>query len=175
MLTKIDICSQALLKIGEQPITSFSDDSSASKIANGLYDATLDALIARHTWNFATHKITLEREADGKFTIPAGVLRLIDCDCRDYEIDNGKIICDYPKIEITAIVRVAADKFPAYFVSLLAIKLAMEFCIPLTGNQNTFALLNALFNTEFNTAKFIDSSSVNTNSINNFSLISVRL
>lgn len=174
MLTKIDICSQALLKIGEQPITSFSDDNPASKISSTLYDVTLDSLLARHTWNFATNTIVLKRESDGKFTIPADVLRIIDCDCKDYEIDGGKILCDYPEIEITSIVRVAADKLPAYFISLLTIKLAMEFCVPLTGNQNTFALLNALFAAEFNTAKFIDSSSAKTNSIDDFSLISTR-
>ena len=36
MLTKIDLCSIALLKLGEKPIQSFNDDSAAAQVAKNI-------------------------------------------------------------------------------------------------------------------------------------------
>jgi hypothetical protein len=174
MQTKIDLCSQALLKIGEQPITNFSDENVSSRIAAGLYDLTIDALLCRHTWDFATKKYIVAPESDNYFIIPSDVLRIISCSSKDYEIIGNKIKCNSDNLEITAISRIDAEYFPAYFSSLAITKLAMEFCIPLTGNQNTFAILNALFENELNSAKFIDSFSTQNTAIKEFSLLSAR-
>lgn len=174
MQTKIDLCSEALLKIGENAITSFNDDSAAAQISGKLYDIIADNLLCLHTWRFALKKYTLTKLVNGDFLIPTDILRVIACDCSRYEVMQNKIICDTDKIEITGIARVNTEDFPSYFVAPLVTKLAMEFCIPLTGNQNSFAILNALFENEIRTAKFIDSASSPNQTIGNFSLISAR-
>ena len=38
MFTKIDLCSMALLKIGEKPIQSWREDSAAAQLARTLFD-----------------------------------------------------------------------------------------------------------------------------------------
>jgi hypothetical protein len=73
-----------------------------------------------------------------------------------------------------AVTRTETDKFPSYFVSLAATKLALEFCIPLTGNQQTLRMLISLYESEFQTAKFIDSTTDTNCGIDNFSLINAR-
>lgn len=70
--------------------------------------------------------------------------------------------------------RVTPDAFPGYFASLAATRLAMEFCIPLLGEQNVFRMLAALYETELQSAKFIDSTTSASKAIDNFSLISTR-
>ena len=77
-------------------------------------------------------------------------------------------------LTITAVVRVTPNDFPSYFASLVATKLAVEFCMPLISDQTVFRTLVALYENELQTAKFIDSTtSVNTG-IENFSLIDSR-
>ena len=99
-------------------------------------------------------------------------MRILKC---SGEIIGNEIISPSENITINATVRVAPDKFPGYFTSLAATKLAMEFCIPLTGDQNVFRMLAALYETELQSAKFIDSaSSAAHENIENFSLINVR-
>jgi len=174
MQTKIDLCSQALLKIGEPAITSFTDNNAASQIANKLYDMTIDNLLCLHTWRFATKKYELTKTADGHFPIPGDILRILNSSAPNYELAGDKIMAASDKIEITGIARIGAESFPAYFIQPAVTKLAMGFSIPLAGNRNTFAILNALFESELRAAKFIDSASNPNQSIENFSLLTTR-
>ena len=171
MLTKIDLCSMALLKLGERPIQSLTDDSTAAQLARTLFDPVMDALIASHPWRFATRTYELTETIDGDFVIPSDVLRIIQT---PGTISNGRIIAPDDKISVVALVRVAPESYPAYFVSLAATKLAMEFCVPMTGEQSVFRMLAALYETEYGSAKFIDSTTATSANIDNFSLINAR-
>ncbi len=171
MLTKIDICSMALLKLGERPIQSLLDDSAAAQLSRTLFEPVVDSLIASHPWRFATKSFQLSRTADGDFLIPADCLRVLRS---GGQVQGNKIIAPTESITILGLVRPAVDAFPNYFATLCATKLAMEFCIPLCGEQTVFRMLAALYETELQSAKFIDSTTASNKAIDNFSLINVR-
>lgn len=171
MITKIDLCSMALLKLGEKPIQSLNDDSASASMARTLFEPISDALLAMYPWRFARKRIELSKTTDGDFLIPADVLRVIKC---DGEIIGNKISARDEHLTIDAIVRAAPETFPGYFASLCATKLAMEFCIPLSGDQNVFRMLAALYESELTTAKFIDGASNKNDGITEFSLLSAR-
>ena len=171
MLTKIDLCSMALLKLGEEPIQSLTDDSASAKLSRTLFDPVIDALIAIYPWRFATTDLELTRNSDGNFLLPSNVLRVLKSPGR---IVGNRIFSDAQSITVSALIRTSPDKFPAYFVSLAATRLAMEFCVPLMGDQTVFRMLVALYETELQTAKFLDSSSSENSGIDDFSLISAR-
>ncbi len=171
MLTKIDLCSMALLKLGEEPIQSLTDDSAAAKLSRTLFEPVIDALVAIYPWRFATYDIELVRNTDGNFLLPSNVLRVLNTSGR---IVGNRIFSDAETVKITALVRTAPDNFPAYFISLAATRLAMEFCVPLLGDQTVFRMLVALYETELQTAKFLDASSGVNDGIKEFSLISAR-
>jgi len=171
MLTKVDLCSMALLKLGERPIQSLADDSVASQLARTLFDPVMDALIATHPWRFAMRTYELTETIDNDFVIPTDVLRVLKSPGK---VSGGRIIATGDKIPVTAIIRVAPESYPSYFVSLAVTKLAMEFCVPLTGDQSVFRMLAALYETEYASAKFIDSTTTTAANIDNFSLINAR-
>ncbi|MBO4700269.1 MAG: hypothetical protein J5620_00785 [Alphaproteobacteria bacterium] len=171
MLTKIDLCSMALLKLGENPIQSLSDDTTAAKLGRTLIDFVIDTLLAMHPWRFACHTYTVVKDENGDLNIPTDVLRILKTNAR--VVDN-KIISDSSSVDVTVIRRVSPDKFPSYFASLVATKLAVEFCIPLTSDQTVFRTLVALYETELQTAKFIDSTTSLNSAIENFSLLDSR-
>ena len=171
MLTKIDLCSMALLKLGEQPIQSLLDDTASAKLSRVLYDSVIDALIAVHPWRFATRQIELTAASDGNFIIPSDVLRVLKT---TGQVVGNQIIASSEKLNILATVRVPVENFPSYFASVAATKLAMEFCIPLSGDQTVFRMLVALYESELQSAKFIDSSTCNHSGIRDFSLIDSR-
>lgn len=171
MLTKIDLCSMALLKLGENPIQSLADDTTAAKLGRTLIDFVIDTLLAMHPWRFACHTYTVTKDENGDLNIPADVLRIIKTNAR---VTENKIISDSPSVDITAIRRVTPEQFPSYFASVVATKLAMEFCIPLTADQTVFRTLVALYETELQTAKFIDSTTSINPAIENFSLLDSR-
>lgn len=171
MFTKIDLCSMALLKIGEKPIQSLREDSAPAQLARTLFDMVVDSLLSMFPWRFATQTIALNKNSDGDFVIPANVLRVLKCDGK---IIGNKIINPADTLEILALVRTEPEYFPGYFASLVATKLAVEFSIPLTGDVNIFKMMTALFESEYQSAKFIDSTSSNQANIDEFSLINSR-
>ncbi len=171
MLTKIDLCSMALLKLGESPIQSLTDDSASAQLSRTLFDPVIDSLLASHPWRFATKTYNLNKTTDGDFVIPNDVLRVIKC---SGQIVGNLIHAPSENMKILSVVRVSPENFPSYFVSLAATKLAMEFCIPLIGDQGVFRMLAALYESEMQSAKFIDSTTTTATAIDNFSLINVR-
>lgn len=171
MLTKIDLCSMALLKLGEAPIQSLTDDSAAAQLSRTLFDTVVDALMSLHPWRFATQQLELIKNTDGNFLIPSNVLRVLRSDGR---VIGDRIVCSSDKINIIAITKTAPEKFPSYFVTLVATRLAMEFCIPLLGDQTVFRMLVALYESELQSAKFIDSTITPVDKISDFSLINSR-
>lgn len=171
MLTKIDSCSMALLKLGENPIQSLSDDTVAAKLGRTLIDFVIDTLLAMHPWKFACREYTILKDENGNLNIPSDVLRVIKTDAR---IIENKIISDSDSVKIIAIRRMLPDSFPSYFSSVVSTKLAMEFCIPLTSDQSVFRTLVALYESELQTAKFIDSTTSINSAIENFSLLDSR-
>lgn len=171
MFTKIDLCSMALLKLGEKPIQSLTEDTTAAQLARTLFDVVVDGLLATFPWRFATQTITLTRNSDGAYIIPANVLRILKCDGK---IMGNKIISPADKIELIALVKTEPESFPGYFATLVATKLATEFCIPLIGDINVFKLMTALYESEYQSAKFIDSTTSNQMHIDTFALIDSR-
>ncbi|MDW2958342.1 MAG: hypothetical protein R8M37_00840 [Alphaproteobacteria bacterium] len=171
MLTKIDLCTMALLKLGEAPIQSLTDDSASAKLSRTLFDPVVDALLSIHPWRFATQIIELNKNTDGNFLIPSNVLRILKTDGR---VIGNRVLSDSETVSVVGVVRTAPENFPGYFVSLVATRLAMEFCIPLTGDQSVFRTLVALYETELQTAKYIDSTTTVGDAIGDFSLINAR-
>jgi hypothetical protein len=174
MFTKIDLCSMALLKIGERPIQSLTENSAGAALSRTLFDITTDNLLASHPWRFATFKRTLEKNTDGEFELPPDVLRVLSCDTPRWAANTNKIQSDAKKISATMICRVNTDAYPSYFASVVATKLAMEFCIPLTDNHTAHNTLAQLFEIESRNAKFIDSAGAPNSEISNWPLLSVR-
>ena len=171
MFTKIDLCSMALLKLGEKPIQSWREDSASAQLARTLFDPIVDTLLSMFPWRFATQSIVLNKNSDGDFLIPSNVLRIIKCEGK---IIGNKINTASDTLEIIAIVRVEPESFPGYFATLVATKLATEFCIPLIGDAGVFKMITALYESEYQSAKFIDSTTSNQSNIDNFSLINSR-
>ena len=171
MFTKIDICSMALLKLGEKPIQSLSEDTVTAQLARTLFDPVVETLLAMFPWRFATQTLVLQKNLDGDVVIPSNVLRILKC---DGQIQGDKIITSGDSLEVKAIVKTEPEYVPGYFAILVATKLAAEFSIPLLGDANVFRMLTALYESEYQSAKFVDSTSSRTSAIDNFSLIDSR-
>ena len=171
MLTKIDLCSMALLKLGESPIQSLTDDSAAAKLSRTLFDTIVNSLLSLYPWRFATQQIDLVKNTDNDFLIPSDVLRVLKTDGK---IIGTKVISNSDTTSIVAIIKTPPEKFPSYFSSLVTTRLAMEFCMPLLGDQTVFRMLVALYESELQNAKFIDSTTAVNDSVTDFSLINSR-
>lgn len=85
----ITISSNALLRVGANPINAFTDGNDGTikrgRICENLWPTIRDALLRSHPWNCAVKRITLSPTVDApafnygrKFTLPADWLRTLD-------------------------------------------------------------------------------------------------
>ncbi len=59
--TKLKICNDALIMLGTNIITSFSDGSSAAQITDRLYDDVKVMLLTMYPWSFSMKKQQLAK------------------------------------------------------------------------------------------------------------------
>jgi|TARA_B100001939_G_scaffold3114_1_gene2979 hypothetical protein len=156
-LTKFDICSQALTKVGADTITSFSDGTHESNVCSVMYDTIKKSLLYYTFWNFAIDKQQLnklsETPTDKKFTsahsLPGDVIRIkavIDQNGLPnytYRKEGQKIFSSLDTVILEYVQNMDETNMPSFFVEALVAKIATEINEAITGNG---ALTNRLAN-----------------------------
>jgi hypothetical protein len=152
--SKFTISSKALVLVGANTITSFTENTTESVIANQLYESTLENLLTRCRWRFASKQSQLSRESDAptarfsaKYAVPSGTLIIHTITVGDsviqYDRYEDKIFCDASSTDI-----VVADytfqpseaNFPPYFTQALVFELASLFAGAIARNDSLSVL-----------------------------------
>ena len=147
--SKFDMCSKALVLVGANTITSFSESTTESKVANQLYESTLENLLTRTRWRFAAKQAQLSRNASAptarwsaKYAVPSGTLLIHTVTVNDNVIEfdryESDILCDASSSDT-----VVADytfqpseaNFPPYFKQALVFELASLFAGAIARND----------------------------------------
>ncbi len=187
-LSNIELCSAALVKLGAEGISSFSDGTAEADVAGTLYDIVRDGLFGVHPWSFATAHAELVQlpsapltDFQYAFELPADFIKALSAgdECRGrgavYQVIGREVHTNYEEITFAYIKRADEADFPAYFVSALVNRLAAEFCLPLTENASRSELLFKVADTELKLAKLIDSQQDTPPRVEDFTLIEARL
>jgi hypothetical protein len=157
MPSPVTICSGALLKLGDQPITSLADDSTRALIVSALYPDVRRAVIRAHPWNATTKRFgpmapLAEAPAFGyecQFQLPDDCIRVFDTDLgKDYpfKVEGRKLLIDS---NVVSILYAFDEEDPSQWDSLLVeavtARLAAEAAIPVTANSRLSEQMWALF------------------------------
>lgn len=186
-LSDIALCSRALIRLGANPISSFSDGSAEAEIAGALYGPARDGLLSAHPWNFATSQVALNQLQEAPladysyaFQLPNDFLRALSAGSGirgrglTYRIFGGTLHTNATEVLLTYIYQVDEASFPPFFDMALIAHLTAEFCIPLTENTSRASLYFDLAEDQYKRAKQVDSQQDTPKSIDDFSLVDVR-
>ena len=84
MASEVGICSNALRKLGDDPITSLTDNSDRARLCNNIYPEVRNELLSLRNWNFAITRTDLARLSDApaftwtyQFQLPSDHIRPI--------------------------------------------------------------------------------------------------
>lgn len=141
MASKINLISNALILIGDNPINSLTGGSRAQKVAANLYDNIVQNELTKHRWGFARRKaqlsLTTEEPLDDDFQsiyqLPSDLLVLIKINPNvNYQRYGNQIYtnlsqelhCDYIR-------NVAESEWPVYFAKMIEYALARDFASPI--------------------------------------------
>lgn len=164
--SKVSICSNALILLGDAPISSFEDPGAGATTASNLYESSYHNILSMHRWRFASKKSPLSRFSDAplnqyqyQYQIPTDCIAIITVyPVGDYEIYDDRIYSNSSSIDLDYVYRIDESKLPLWFAKTMEFYLAMQFAIPVTGNSSRLGEMQQLFTQQLRSAKNIDST-----------------
>lgn len=107
--TPVSICSNALMMLGDTPISSFDDGTDRARLASNIWPTARDYVLRRHPWNCAIKREILNPDETPpafdyayQFTLPGDFLRVLSIgeegDRIPYKVEGRKILCDEPAL-----------------------------------------------------------------------------
>jgi len=162
MATEVSICSNALRKLGDDPITSLTEDTERARLCNAFYEPARDSILRSHPWNFAITRTSLAQLSSTpsygfsyQYALPTDpyCLRVLEMEYQDYifKIEHlagtGRVLLtDESTAKILYIGKIIdTAQFDSLFVDTLTAKLALDLAYPITNSvkvqENMFNLL----------------------------------
>lgn len=167
MASKIQLISNALILIGDLPITSLSGNSRAETVANNLYDNIVQNELSKFRWGFARKQAQLSLTTDAPvgsewssiYQLPSDMLTLIKLSPSvPYQILGDKVYCNYSgALYCDYIANVSEAAWPAYFAKMIEYALAMDFAPSIRDSASSMQLLANQYLNASRMARFTDS------------------
>jgi hypothetical protein len=147
--TSLSICSDALLLLGANTLSSFNEGTTAATVADRLYDDIRTTLLVAYPWAWTLKKIRLAQSTSAplnqwiysyqlptdRINAPRAVFFSGQTSIpmtSDFEIIGDKLYSDYPDIYIDYQYDPGESLYPKHFVQLLKYFLAWHFAEPVT-------------------------------------------
>lgn len=167
MASKINLISNALILIGDEPINSLTGNSRKQTVAANLYDNIVQNELSKHRWGFARRKAQLSLLVDEPidndwqsiYQLPTDLLVFIKLNPSvGYQRYGDKIYsnlsqtlhCDYIK-------NVAESEWPVYFSKMIEYALAKDFAPSIRDSAISKKELKDDYKDQSRTAKYLDS------------------
>lgn len=170
MPTAIDIASNALLLVGDNPISAFdsTEGGQGALVASALYPETYKSVLAEHPWSFALKEQRLNKlsqtpdpETHFKFAyqIPTDNVRILAIlPHSDYAIVGQHLYSNQNDLLARYTYEPEEVQLPPHFVKALEYKLAADFAIAITENASKNELYERKYRAALAQARHIDSS-----------------
>jgi len=191
MASKVDLANEALLLLGANTITSFSDNDPNAVLVNRFYEGEKDALLRSHRWNCAVTTANLASLVDTpiidwefKFNLPTDpyCLRVLDVrtvtgDIKlDFEIQGRELLTEESTVDITYIKRISdASQFDSLLYQALVFRMAWKLSFPITRSSGVMQQMAQLYDAVVRDARTIDSQEGTPEIIETDTLTDVRL
>jgi hypothetical protein len=196
----LSICSDALIMLGANPISSFTEGTDEASICDSLYPDVRDQALMVYPWTFSFKKTQLARlvttptnEFQYEYQLPADRLGspravyntngLNQHPITSYRIIGNKLLTNQEVIFIDYQYYTPETEMPVWFIQLLKYLTAWHIALPITDQTEKAAYWQGVAvgspsengrGGYMRTAMNIDGQNQPTNSIKDFSLTVVR-
>ena len=166
MATRINLISNALILIGDLPITSLVGDTRAHVVSSNLYDNIVKNELTKYRWGFARKKAFLGKiagspigtEYSSQYQLPSNLLTLIKVNPSiPYQVYGDRIYCNYDgDLFIDYIWTVSESDWPVYFAKMIEYALAMDFAPSIRDSAASMETLSAAYVNASRMARYTD-------------------
>ena len=151
--SSLSICSDALLMLGANSISSFNEGTDAANISDRLYPDLKNQALLVYPWSFSFKKVKLSRlvttpttEYRYEYQLPGdrlGPPRAVYTSAspgqrpsKEYRIFQDKLLTDYEEVWVDYQYAVQEFEMPVYFVQLLKYMMAWHLSYPITDQDS---------------------------------------
>ena len=196
----LSICSDALLLLGAEPISSFTEGTDEASTCDSLYPNIRDQALSIYPWSFAFKKVQLARLTStptneykyeyqlpsDRLSAPRAVYNSASVGANvitSYKIMGSKLLTNEELIYVDYLYSVTESEMPVWFVQLLKYIMAWHLSVPITDQVDKAQYWQSVAigspgengrGGYMRTAMNIDGQNQPVNGIKDFSLIAVR-
>tara|TARA_R110000824_G_scaffold1439_3_gene7248 strand:+ start:205 stop:780 length:576 start_codon:yes stop_codon:yes gene_type:complete len=169
MASFVEIASNALRLLGDDPITSFGDDTERARLVNAIHEEMRDEVTRAAVWNCCKARQVLaaltETPAFGwgyYHQLPGDSLRVVDVlsgDTRiDHTIEGRRLMTDVSTVNLIYLKRVTdPNDLDVLFISALTARIAAELALPVSGSNTVATAMWTAYDKKVKEARTIDS------------------
>lgn len=163
--TKIELISNALVLLGEKPLTSLDENRYGATVGAALFEHIYENELQSHPWRFSMKKASLSRlvaeplnQYQYTFQMP------VDCllprfvyPRTGYEIYGQHLYANQTSIDLDYQFKPGIDKIPAYFAMLMHYALARDMAEPIKEKQASIETFARKYILQRDRAQYADS------------------
>jgi hypothetical protein len=148
MATAVQICSNALMLLGDDPIASLSEDTPRARFCANLYPIARADILRSHPWNCLVTRVLLTPRTDTPpfgnwsawFDKPGGFLRVLsvgDDDCpEDYSFESNRFLANTSSLKLKFLEDKTEGLWDANLTNLMVKRMELDLCYPITKSTS---------------------------------------
>lgn len=150
--TSVQICANALIRLGAQPIQSFDEGTDIATTCETIYEMKRDYILSSYPWSFTMKFAQLSRltatptaQWDYQFALPAdrlssGIVAVFTSEdtsalpIQAYNLVGNKLLSNETELWVKYQADTDETLWPAHFFELMTFVIMDELCINVTDN-----------------------------------------
>lgn len=187
MTSAVQICSNALLMLGDKTVASFAEDPDRATVVSNLWPAVRLSVLRAHPWNSAAKRVVLSPDATApafgpwayQFTVPGDFVRVMSVGidgCEDpYVLEGRKLLMDTAVCYLRYVFdQDDPSQWDSLLVDVMTYAMAARAAYPITASTSLAAEMSGQFERVLKTAKAIDGQENPPETLGNFRFQQVR-
>jgi hypothetical protein len=154
--TPVSICSNALLMLGDRPISAFDEGTDRALLAANLWPMARDHVLRRHPWNCAIKRVILSPDVAApafdyryQFQLPSDWLRTLSIGEEGtrtrYKLESRKILMDENECQLRYVWRnEVPSTWDAQLVAAMTSVMRAIFAYPVTQSGSLEQLIDSV-------------------------------
>lgn len=183
----VSICSNALLLLGDRPISSFSENNDRTRLVANLYNYKRERVLRAHPWNCATKRVILSPDVAApafgwayQFQFPNDWLRSLSVGENgnedDYAIEGRKILMDSNVCRLRYIWNNTEEStWDSLLVEAMTQVMVAALTYPITKSTTKQATEEEIVKRVLKEARTVDGQEVTPETIGDFPLLANRV
>jgi len=187
MASAVSICSNALLLLGDKPISSFDENNTRTTLVANLYEQKRDKVLRAHPWNCAKKRVILSPDTNSpafgwayQFLMPADWLRTITVGDEGFEDEyveeNGFILMNSNVCQLRYIWRNDNEAtWDSLLVDAMTQVMVAALTYPVTKSTTKQATEEEIVRDVLKTSRSVDGQSTPPETLGDFPLLANRM